>query len=175
HLLDVGAGTGRDAAWFAARGHRVTAFDFAVIGMRRTEARCRRDGVRLRVSTLNLESLRSVLVAGARLAHQPGVRHVYARGLLDTLGASGRDNLWRFAAMVSRGGGATFVEFRTPASRGEPTFFGPHQRTWVEPDEVVREIESYGGRVVLRETGRDLAPLGKENPEMCRLVVRWRP
>jgi protein-L-isoaspartate O-methyltransferase len=27
HILDVGAGTGRDAAWFASMGHRVTAVE----------------------------------------------------------------------------------------------------------------------------------------------------
>jgi hypothetical protein len=100
---------------------------------------------------------------------------VYARGLLDTLGPTGRDNLWRFASMVQRRGGETYLEFRTPTSRREPKFFGPHTRTFVPPDTVVREIESRGGTVVHRETGRDLAPLGNENPHICRLVVRWTP
>ena len=131
--------------------------------------------MQVRTRTLNLEDLRAVLVTGARLAHRPDVRQVYARGLLDTLGDTGRDNFWRFASMVQRRGGETFVEFRTPRSRREPKFFGPHQRTYLRPDTAVREIEAYGGRVVHRETGRDLAPLGNENPHICRLVVRWTP
>ena len=75
--------------------------------------------------------------------------------------------------MVQRRGGETFVEFRTPASRSEPKFFGAHQRTYVEPDTACGEVEAAGGRVVHRETGRGLAPLGTEDPEICRLVVRW--
>jgi SAM-dependent methyltransferase len=172
-ILDVGAGTGRDATYFAEQGHRVTALDFSVLGMRRTRDLRAERGVKVTTRWFNLEDLRSVLVTGARFAHQKGSREVYARGLLDTLGPTGRDNFWRFAAMVQRRDGETFLEFRTRRSRREPKFFGPHQRTYLEPDAVVREIEAYGGRVVHRETGRDLAPLGSENPHICRLVVRW--
>jgi SAM-dependent methyltransferase len=173
HVLDVGAGTGRDAAYFAAQGHRVTALDFTSLGLRRTEDLRAERGQKVTTRALNLEDLRSVLVVGARLAHRKGTREVYARGLLDTLGPTGRDNFWRFASMVQRRGGETFLEFRTPRSRHDPKFFGQHQRTYLEPDVAVREIEGYGGRVLHRETGRGLAPLGKENPHICRLVVRW--
>jgi hypothetical protein len=172
-VLDVGAGTGRDSTYFAARGHRVTALDFSTLGMRRTRALRSEQGPRITTRWLNLEDLRSVLVTGARLAHQKGTREVYARGLLDTLGPSGRGNFWRFASMVQRRGGETFLEFRTPRSRREPTFFGPHQRTYLDPDTAAREIGAAGGRVVHRQTGRGLAPLGHEDPHLCRLGVRW--
>jgi hypothetical protein len=174
-VLDVGAGTGRDAAYFAGQGHRTVALDFTGAGMTHTAELRRKQRVSVTARRLNLEDLRSVLLTGARFAHQPGTREVYARGLLDTLGASGRDNLWRFASMVQRRGGETFLEFRTPASRREATFFGPHHRTYLHPDVVEREVAAYGGRVVHRETGRDLAPLGTENPQIARLVVRWTP
>jgi hypothetical protein len=175
HLLDVGAGTGRDAAYFAEQGHRVEALDFTSLGLKRTRRDRRRRGVHVTTRWFNLEDLRSVLVTGARLAHEPGTREVYARGLLDTLGPTGRDNFWRFASMVQRRGGETFVEFRTPRSRREKKYFGAHQRTYVAPETAAREIEAYGGRVLRRETGRGLAPLGTEDPHICRLVVRWTP
>jgi hypothetical protein len=60
--------------------------------------------------------------------------------------------------------------------RGEPrsaTFFGPHARTYADPDEIAAEIASYGGRVIDRVEGTDLAPLGKENPVICRMEVSW--
>jgi hypothetical protein len=174
-VLDVGAGTGRDSAFFAGHGHRVVALDFSGAGMAHTAALRRREDLRVTTRRLNLEDLRSVLITGARFAHQKGTREVYARGLLDTLGPSGRDNLWRFASMVQRRGGETFLEFRTPASRREPTYFPAHQRTYLHPDVVEREVAAYGGRVVHRETGRGLAPLGTENPQIARLVVRWTP
>jgi hypothetical protein len=172
-ILDLGTGTGRDATYLASLGHRVTALDFTWQGWRRTHTLRKQQRIRVRRRSLNLEDLRSVLVTGARYAQRPRVRQVYARGLLDTLGVSGRDNLWRFASMVQRRGGETFLEFRTPVSRGEPKFFGVHQRTFLRPETVVAEIEAYGGTVVHRQTGRDLAPLDGENPHICRLVVRW--
>lgn len=171
HVLDLGTGTGRDAAYLAGLGHRVTAMDYVGKGFDRTSEQ--RADLPVRYRWFNLEDVRSVLVSGARLAHEPGTRQVYARGLLDSLGTSGRDSLWRLASMVQRRGGETFVEFRTPQSRGEPTFFGAHQRTYLRPERVTAEIEARGGHVVHHETGRDLAPLGSENPHICRLVVRW--
>jgi SAM-dependent methyltransferase len=175
HVLDVGAGTGRDAAYFADRGHRVTALDFTTLGMRRTPPLRTAAGLQVTTRGLNLEDLRSVLLTGARLAAQPGPRTVYARGLLDALGASGRDNFWRFASMVQRRGGETFVEFRTPRSRPDRKHFGPHPRTYLPRAAAVREIDGYGGRVVHAEVGRGLAPRGEEDPQVCRLVVRWVP
>jgi len=172
-VLDVGCGTGRDAVWFAAQGHPVLAIDYASTHRAIVARLAKEQGVSVQTSMLNLESLRAVLLAGARWAHRGGRRHIYARGLLDTLGPTGRANFWRFAAMVQRRSGRTFVEFRTRTSEHEPTYFHTHLRTFLDPAEVVREIEAYGGRVVNQVVGRDLAPLGFENPEICRLVVRW--
>ena len=145
------------------------------MGLKQTKAQREQAERPVHVRTMNLEDLRSVLVTGARFAHRGGIRQVYARGLLDTLGPSGRDNLWRFASMAQRRGGETYLEFRTPRSRKERKHFGVHQRTYVDPDTVAREVAAYGGTVVHRETGRDLAPLGSENPHIARLVVRWTP
>ena len=174
-VLDVGAGTGRDAASFAASGHRVTALDFSKQSLLRTRALSATRRVTVDRRLLNLEDLRSVLVTGAAAAHQPGEHQVYARGLLDALGPRGRDNFWRFASMVQRRGGETFLEFRTPRSRREPTYFGAHRRTFLRPQEVVRQIESHQGHVVHLETARDLASLGEENPHICRIIARWAP
>ncbi|NUR08775.1 MAG: class I SAM-dependent methyltransferase [Nocardioidaceae bacterium] len=173
NILDVGAGTGRDAAYFAARGHRVIAQDFTAVGLRQRQDQRRELGLTIHQRPLNLEDLRSVLTNGARFSHRPGVRQIYARGLLDALGDSGRANLWLYASMVQRRGGETFLEFRTPAARREQKFFGPHPRTFVDPDVAEREIEARGGTVVHREVGRGLAPLGFEDPKICRMVVRW--
>jgi hypothetical protein len=172
-IVDVGTGNGRDAVWFASTGRGVTALDFVPAGPA-VRKLARSQGARGRFDHFNMENLRTTLTTGARLAHPPGIRHVYARGMLDTLAPSGRQNLWRFASMLQRRGGRTFLEFRTTTSRNERAYFGDHLRTYLDPDDVVREIEERGGTVVERLVGRDLAPLGPENPEICRLVVRWK-
>ncbi len=172
-ILDLGAGTGRDAAYFARLGHDVTAYDYTSVGLARGRKQRRREGLKVRERSLNLGDLHAVMVTAARFAHRGGTRHVYARGLLDTLNGLGRQNLWIFGSIALRGGGEMFLEFRTSRARGGHKFFGPHPRTFLTPRQVVAEIEAHGGTVVEKVVGRDLAPLGAENPPICRLVVRF--
>jgi hypothetical protein len=172
-VVELGAGTGRDAVWFAQRGHPVLASDYCAGARQAVLATAGEAGVRAPYRPINLESLHSSLVAATRLAHAPQPHHVYARGLLDALAPTGRMGLWRFCAIAGRRGGLTFLEFRTAASRRERTFFGRHQRTYADPDSIVAEIERHGGVVRDRVQGRGLAPLGEEDPIICRLVVSW--
>lgn len=158
-IVDAGAGTGRDASWFAGQGHHVLALDYASQARRRVRRLAARSGIDLEVDHVNFYDVRSTLLLGGRLAHDPKPRHVYARMLVDTLSASGRSEFFRFARMVSRRGGMTLLEFRIGRA--------------VSPHALVDQITSRGGVVELREQGRDLAPLGDQNPAMCRLVVRW--
>ena len=117
-------------------------------------------GIEVTRRALNLEDLRSVLITGARLAHEPGVRHIYARGLLDTLGPTGRDNFWRFASMAQRRGGETFVEFRDPslAPRGQVLRTAPADLRAPGP-------RGRGDRGVRRPGG---APRGRARPGPAR-------
>ncbi|HEX7718126.1 MAG TPA: class I SAM-dependent methyltransferase [Marmoricola sp.] len=172
-IVELGAGTGRDAVWFVEQGHPVLTSDYCAGAKAATAEAGSAAEVRTRYRSINLESLRSSLVQAARIAREAAPRHVYARGLIDALAPTGRLGLWRFCAIAGRRGGLTFLEFRTPASRAEPTFFPEHARTYADPDTVVAEIERHGGTVVERVEGRGLARLGKENPMVCRLVVTW--
>ena len=173
-VVELGAGTGRDAVWLAQRGHPVLASDFCSGARTAVRAAVAEAELRVPYRPINLESLQSSLVAATRFAHDPLPRHIYARGLLDALAPSGRLGLWRFCAVAGRRGGLTFLEFRTPASSRRRTFFGEHQRTYADPDEVTLEIGQRGGRVVERLEGRRLARLGNEDPTICRLVVSWK-
>ncbi len=172
-LVDLGAGNGRDAFWFAEQGLRVTALDFAGSALKRMRATNRSRDLPLLVRPISLESTHNTLVRAAQLAHEPEPTYVYARLLIDALRPQARSGLWRFCAIAGRSGGRTFVEFRTSASAGEPTHFGPHLRTYADPEEIVTEIERAGGRVLEQELGRDRAVLGEENPVVCRMQIGW--
>ena len=172
-VVDVGTGNGRDAVWFAERGHPVTALDATVNGMRRLRKRAASDKLPIVRRMVNFNEIRTPLVVAAELARLPEERHLHARFLLDALSGQARQAFWRFAAVTQRTGGRTFLEFRTPASRGEATTYPAHFRQHLDPDEVVAEIEQYGGTVVEREQGRGRAVLRDEDPEVCRLVVQW--
>ncbi|GGF40207.1 hypothetical protein GCM10011519_12350 [Marmoricola endophyticus] len=176
-VLEVGAGLGRDAFWLTDQGFDVLGSEYAGAARSRALAHSRARRARgesfVRFPILNLESVRSVLTSGAALARLDGPTHLYGRLLLDALEPTTRPHLWRLAAMLGRRGGHTFLEFRTAASEHEPTHFPAHRRTWADPDEVVAEVEARGGRVLVREEGRGLAPLGREDPVVCRLDITW--
>ena len=176
-VVELGSGTGRDAFWLADQGFVVTGSDYCGaarnLAQAKTERRKKNGKKPVRFKGYNLESPYNLLTNGARLANEPGPKHVYARLLVDALAAPARSGLWRFCSMVGRSGGHTFLEFRTDANRGHATYFGPHARTYADPDEIAAEITSYGGHVVDRVEGTDLAPLGKENPVICRMEVSW--
>jgi SAM-dependent methyltransferase len=158
-IVDVGSGTGRDAVWFARQGHHVVALDYIHQARKRIRRLAARKRVDVEVRALNLYDARSTLLTGARLAHDPKPRHVYARMLLDGISPAGRSEFYRFADMVTRRGGLTLVEFKA------------HGRT--SPKTVLQEIAERGGTVEHQQVGHGLAPYGKRNPVMCRLVVRW--
>jgi hypothetical protein len=173
-VVELGAGTGRDAVWLAQQGHPVVTSDYCGGARSAIAAAAREAEVRTTYRPINLESLKSSLVGAARIAHEPAPRHIYARGLIDALAPTGRLGLWRFCAIAGRRGGLTFLEFRTHASRFQPTRFGRHLRTYADPDRIIAEIQRNGGTVVERLQGRGLAPLGNEDPVICRLVVSWK-
>lgn len=173
-IVELGSGTGRDALWLRSEGYRVTASDFCWKGRLMTQERASAAGAELPFRMVNLESQFSTLTHATALAHRPGTRNILARGMVDALAPGARPSLWRFCSMVCRSGGETFLEFRTPESRDEPTFFRRHPRTFARPEDVRAEIERHGGTVVDQVVGRDLAPLGSENPMICRLVVSWK-
>ena len=172
-VVDVGAGNGRDAVWFASKGHPATVLEPAANGMRLARQNAARHHVSLDHLGINFNEVRTPLLVAAGLARRERVPHLHARFLLDALTHHARHAFWRFAAVVQRSGGLTFLEFRTSASTGEPTTYPDHFRQHLQPDEVVAEIRRYGGTVVEREQGRGRAVLGREDPDVCRLVVRW--
>jgi hypothetical protein len=112
-LLDVGAGRGRDALWFARQGSAVTAYDFLPAAANAAVVRAGKDGHALEARLLNLQEWRSVFGEGARVAHLPGPRTVLANHLLEATTKFGRDSLARFASMALRDGGRLYADFWT--------------------------------------------------------------
>jgi hypothetical protein len=170
-VLDCGAGDARDSFHLAGRGHTVTALDYAgsVAGLvAREAAAC---GHAVAFQQINFGELHQVLVHGARLAGTGRPYDIHARFLLDAVDREAREGFWRFARMVQRRGGRTFLEFRTPANSAAAP--ATSRRPYLDPEVAVREIEECGGTVLHRETGRGLAGTD-DDPEVCRLTVRWR-
>lgn len=170
-VLDCGAGDCRDSLHLARAGHDVTAVDFAG-SVRRIAWRMSRGLQRpIGFTQISFGDLRSVLGQGAGLAFEPRPRAVYARFLVDSLDREARDGFWRFARMAQRRGGLTFLEFRTPANAAQTP--ATRRLPYLDPATAVHEIEERGGTILHQETGRGLAGT-PDDPEVCRLTVRWQ-
>jgi hypothetical protein len=171
-LVDLGAGRGRDALWFARNGARVTALDFVPWASTPVQQAAREEGLDLTVRELNLLSLRSWLAEGTRLAHTPGPRTIVARHLVDALTPPARDNAWRLCDMAMRDGGRLYLEFRTGPSmpRGEGDLLAP-----VAVETVSAELAAHGAVIVHREdTHETRASGGEPGRPVSRLVAEWR-
>lgn len=169
-LVDLGAGNCRDSRFFAKRGRReVLALDYTAGAMRLKPV----PGKRVTRQVMNLNDIRHVLSLGVRLSRSEEPVDLYARFLLHSLDADGRENVLRLASMSLRRGGHLFLEFRTTQDRNRRHVFPTQKRDFLDPDDVVRLIEAAGGRVVHREAGLGLARFDAEDPHVCRIVARW--
>lgn len=171
-LVDLGTGTARDAKWFAVKkGRQVIGFDYSMSVLGRDLKLPR--GAMLDRRPLNLADLRDVLALGHALSSRPEPVDLYGRFLLHALDDAGRANLLRLASMSLRRGGYLFLEFRTDQDRGRSHFFPRKNRTFVDPDDVVRGIQAAGGTIVERVEGTGLAPFQTEDPHVARIVASW--
>jgi hypothetical protein len=168
-IIELGSGTGRDAIWLARQGHPVIGSDYCLAARRYAGAKAKAAGVDVPFRELNLAVVRSLLVRGARMSRLPGLKHVYARLVVDEVHPSARPGLWRFCSMVNRTGGRTYVEFRTDANRIRFV----QRPAWPSPETVAAEIGRAGGRIRDQEVGRGLAHEGGRNPVICRMEVEW--
>jgi hypothetical protein len=170
-VVDLGAGRGRDALWFARQGSRVTALDFVPWASRLVQETAGEEGLELTVRDLNLLSLRSWLAEGARLAHTPGPRVVIARHLADALIPPARDAAWRLCDMALRDGGRLYLEFcsgdREP--RGDGDLLAP-----VPAETVAAELAAHGAVIVHREDTHETRASGERGRPVSRLVAEWR-
>lgn len=158
-LLDLGCGGGRDAVWFAARGVRVTGYDFSTVALSRASERAQSEAVDVAFEPLNFADARDSLTTGARLAFDARPRDLYSRRVIEGLDAPSRRMFWRFCSMVQRRGGRTFVETALP---DEPQ---------AGLDRLLSEIEDSGGRVEDATVSGDVD--GGTQTVRGRIVASW--
>jgi SAM-dependent methyltransferase len=172
-VVDLGCGTGRDSAWFATQGREVIGADYSGAALRMTRRLLKRRGVEApTVRSLSLNDLRSILLMGAELARLPQAPYLYARGLVDSVDAEARANLWLVCSMVLRRGGSLHVEYAaTRTGLGNRAVDGLVER--VSTATVRREIEASGGRVVHVEHGPGTDFFGEPDPHVARIEARW--
>ncbi|CAB4692267.1 MAG: class I SAM-dependent methyltransferase [Actinobacteria bacterium] len=165
HVLDIGAGRGRDALWLAGKGLTTTAYDYVPGQLRRAAETAAERSVPLDVRELNLDEWRSVLSEGARLSRLPGRRAILARHVMDATDDFGRRSLARLGSMALRGGGRMYVETWTGEGAGEDGLVPlPIAR-------VRRVLEAHGARIV---SSKEVPPGDRGNTgSVGRVVAQW--
>jgi hypothetical protein len=166
-LVDVGAGGGRDALWFARQGSTVTAYDFVPTAAAAAVARAGREGHRLEARMLNLQEWRSVFGEGAWVSRMPGPRTLLANHLMDATTAFGRDALGRFASMALRDGGRLYADFWIAGGAPDPTPARP-----VPVAEVVATLRARGAHI-LHATEVDTNDPARAGRRTGRVVAEW--
>jgi SAM-dependent methyltransferase len=170
-VVDLGAGRGGDALWFARQGASVAALDFVPRAAAGAVQAAADEGLDLSVREVNLLSLRSTLAEGTRLAHTPGPRTVMARHLVDATVPAGRAGAWRLCEMALREGGRLYLEFWC----GEARHRADGQLLAAVPtDTVVAELEQRGAVIVHREETSVEGAAGKPTRPLARLVAQWQ-
>ncbi|MCX6401960.1 MAG: hypothetical protein NTX33_18760 [Propionibacteriales bacterium] len=163
-VLDVGAGRGRDALWFARQGFEAIAYDFVPRGARGAVKAAEEEGLPFESRSLNLTEWRSTLSESARISRVPGPNVILARHVFDATNKVGRDALGRFAAVALRGGGRLYADVWTGG--GDPAFgLRP-----LSLERLVEVVESHGGTVISTMH----YDVGAERPRAIgRLVAEW--
>lgn len=177
-VVDLGAGTGRDAFWLGARGHDVLALDYSRPALAHMRRRKETSGdERVTVEMVVLNEARMVMQLVASLSRDPA--DLYARGLIGSLDEEARRHLFRLAAAVLRrrdpSGPALWLEFSVAPDDGEelplPEPVGLTRR--FSPSWLVGEIEAQGGVVEFLEIGPGTDMFDQPDPAVARMKVVW--
>lgn len=173
-VVDVGAGRGADALWFARQGIPTIALDHskgADNAVRRVAAD---EGLDYESDWINLHELRSVLGQGTRVARLEGPTTVVANHLVDATDRRGLAALARFARMALSGGGRFYAEFLSAPPGGGR---GERGRDLLQPVPVagvVGVLEAAGAHIV-RCTEAPGGRAGQRSGEpVARVVAEWR-
>ncbi len=172
--VDVGCGSGRDVMFLARSGVSAHGLDYFPRDFRAAERRATRRDLDASFEWMNLTELRSVLVTGAALSRTPGPRVVLARHVVEATDRNGRENLFRFAKMVTRGSGRLYLQLRATRRGGTGSVDVPR----LDLDRLRSQVTALGGRVV-EDIGLDAqeqpveAPDDRPTPAIRRWVVTW--
>lgn len=174
-VVDVGAGRGTDALWFARQGIPVLTLDYAHGASNAVRRTAEEEGLDLDTGWMNLHELRSVLAQGARVAHLGGPPAVMANHLVDATDAAGLAALVRFARMAVSGGGRFYADFRCVEPGAKPGPRGKDRLRPVDVARVVRAFEDGGADIVLTTRVADTPQAGTTTGHaVARLVAQWR-
>lgn len=174
-LVDLGAGRGGDALWFARQGVSTMTLDYSHGASNGVRRQAEQEGLDLDTSWMNLHELRSVLAQGARIARREGNVVLMARHLVDSTDARGLAALVRLARMGLADGGRLYLEL--DVLRPGEHYVPAGRRDIVRPKDLhsVETALTDGGAVIVHSTQtEDSSGSGQPARPVARLVAEWQ-
>jgi hypothetical protein len=178
-LVDIGAGRGGDALWFARQGVATMTLDYAHGASNGVRRVAEQEGLDLDTSWLNLHETRSVFAQGARLARREGRVVLMANHLVDSTDARGLAALTRLARMAlaprAPGGGRLYLELDT--LRPGESYVPGGRRDIVRPKDlhsVETALRDAGAVIVLSTQTEETRGSGQPDRPVARLVAEWQ-
>jgi SAM-dependent methyltransferase len=172
-VLDIGCGTGRDAVFFAQRGHPVVGADLSAEAVERAREAAREARVeRVWFERLDASSRPDLdrLVAGLPAAEQ---LVVYLRFLLHSVDEATEDALLAGLVDALPGGFRLATEFRTTRDGKLPKAYGDHYRRYIDEQALADKLlHRWGFEIEHLEAGRGLSPYQREDPHLARIIAR---
>jgi tellurite methyltransferase len=178
-IFELGCGNGRDALYFARRGHAVTACDASTVAIDSLRRHVGTNGHPAPVPTfvhLSFEALDG---------HRPrSMDVVYARFTLHAVSRTVASRALAWTAANLDAGGRLFVEARSVLGSlygqgealGDDAFFlDGHYRRFIRRAELEAELLGLGFRVDEVVESDGLAPLGTDDPVVIRLYATRVP
>lgn len=170
-VVDLGSGPGQLALAMADEGHVVWAVDYARDAIVHVIRRSRRRSLDISTRKANFYDTRDALTLASLIAAEtPAPRMLAARHLVDAMPGYAREEMWRLAAMLTRGGGRLFLEFDdVPQPPGAPMnrFYVLGGRQWPV---TLEQAESEWTRAGLVAIHRERL----ETPRNPEVRARWR-
>ena len=175
-VFELGCGNGRDAVYFARRGHRVAACDLSHVAV---------DRLRQQIGTMQgLQSTPEIIVADfAELGDQYAgqIDAIYARFTLHAIPVETEGLVLGWVSRNLRPGGRLHIEARSVLgdlygrgeSAGEDAFIHDgHYRRFLRRDVLVHSVERHGLVVDDVVEAAGLAVYLDDDPVVIRLVAR---
>lgn len=169
-ILEIGCGNGRDSAYFAKSGNKVTALDPSIEAINLCRTKHKNKSIQFRISKLpEMESSCSLTFDV-----------VYSRFCFHAMTDEEEIDNLRAAYKVLKPNGRIFIECRSIndplARKGEvlsPTerIYG-HYRRFIVMDEMKKRLENVGFKIYRAIESNNLAVLGDENPVVIRVYAR---
>jgi cyclopropane fatty-acyl-phospholipid synthase-like methyltransferase len=165
-LVELGAGNGRDAVFFAASGLKVFAIDQVDSGLKRPE---------------NMAALSFVKGDFTRDKFEGygDIRYIYSRFTMHVIEQHEEDQVIAHAAAALPAGGLLLIETRSIHDPlcGQGThikdniWFTDHRRRFIDSEVLIRKCLGQGFRIRYFCERAGLSPLGKDDPVLIRLIV----